>query len=169
MDQKEFQHLAKEIGIDAKELLLYIDINKDGIITKEEVINYFKGILKDLEFTEIFEKYATIKNNETNIYTINQEELKLFFLEEQKEQITDLELYQLIILYNSKINRKTKRKMCKKFKNIFFYNKNQINKDKISSSIIKLNNKLKLNESNDQITLELNAKEFSDMLNSFIL
>ena len=166
LDQKEFQHLAKEIGIDAKELLLYIDINKDGIITKEEVINYFKTILKDLEFTEIFEKYATIKNNETNIYTINQEELKLFFLEEQKEQITDLELYQLIILYNSKINRKTKRKMCKKFKNIFFYNKNQINKDKISSSIIKLNNKLKLNESNDQITLELNAKEFSDMLNS---
>ena len=166
LDQKEFQHLAKEIGIDAKELLLYIDINKDGIITKEEVINYFKGILKDLEFTEIFEKYATRKNNETNIYTINQEELKLFFLEEQKEQITDLELYQLIILYNSKINRKTKRKMCKKFKNIFFYNKNQINKDKISSSIIKLNNKLKLNESNDQITLELNAKEFSDMLNS---
>ena len=166
LDQKEFQHLAKEIGIEAKELLLYIDINKDGIITKEEVINYFKGILKDLEFTEIFEKYATIKNNETNIYTINQEELKLFFLEEQKEQITDLELYQLIILYNSKINRKTKRKMCKKFKNIFFYNKNQINKDKISSSIIKLNNKLKLNESNDQITLELNAKEFSDMLNS---
>ena len=166
LDQKEFQHLAKEIGIDAKELLLYIDINKDGIITKEEVINYFKGILKDLEFTEIFEKYATIKNNETNIYTMNQEELKLFFLEEQKEQITDLELYQLIILYNSKINRKTKRKMCKKFKNIFFYNKNQINKDKISSSIIKLNNKLKLNESNDQITLELNAKEFSDMLNS---
>ena len=166
LDQKEFQHLAKEIGIDAKKLLLYIDINKDGIITKEEVINYFKGILKDLEFTEIFEKYATIKNNETNIYTINQEELKLFFLEEQKEQITDLELYQLIILYNSKINRKTKRKMCKKFKNIFFYNKNQINKDKISSSIIKLNNKLKLNESNDQITLELNAKEFSDMLNS---
>ena len=166
LDQKEFQHLAKEIGIEAKELLLYIDINKDGIITKEEVINYFKGILKDLEFTEIFEKYATIKNNETNIYTMNQEELKLFFLEEQKEQITDLELYQLIILYNSKINRKTKRKMCKKFKNIFFYNKNQINKDKISSSIIKLNNKLKLNESNDQITLELNAKEFSDMLNS---
>ena len=166
LDQKEFQHLAKEIGIDAKELLLYIDINKDGIITKEEVINYFKGILKDLEFTEIFEKYATIKNNQTNIYTMNQEELKLFFLEEQKEQITDLELYQLIILYNSKINRKTKRKMCKKFKNIFFYNKNQINKDKISSSIIKLNNKLKLNESNDQITLELNAKEFSDMLNS---
>ncbi len=166
LDQKEFQHLAKEIGIDAKELLLYIDINKDGIITKEKVINYFKGILKDLEFTEIFEKYATIKNNQTNIYTMNQEELKLFFLEEQKEQITDLELYQLIILYNSKINRKTKRKMCKKFKNIFFYNKNQINKDKISSSIIKLNNKLKLNESNDQITLELNAKEFSDMLNS---
>ena len=166
LDQKEFQHLAKEIGIDAKELLLYIDINKDGIITKEEVINYFKGILKDLEFTEIFEKYATIKNNQTNIYTMNQEELKLFFLEEQKEQITDLELYQLIILYNSKINRKIKRKMCKKFKNIFFYNKNQINKDKISSSIIKLNNKLKLNESNDQITLELNAKEFSDMLNS---
>ena len=166
LDQKEFQHLSNEIGIDAKELLLYIDINKDGIITKEEVINYFKGVLKDLEFTDIFEKYATIKKNKTNIYTMNPEELKLFFIEEQKEQITDLEVYQLIILYNSKLNQEIKRKMCRKFKNIFFYNKNKDNKEKISLSIIKLNNKLKLNESNDQITLELNSKEFSDMLSS---
>ena len=41
LEEKEFQNLAKEIGVDAKELLLYMDKNKDGIITKEEVINYF--------------------------------------------------------------------------------------------------------------------------------
>ena len=110
LDQKEFQNLAKEIGIEAKELLLYIDINKDGIITKEEVINYFKNVLKDLEFKDIFEKYATIKNNETNISTINLDELKQFFQKEQKESLSDLELYQLIILFNSKINKETKRK-----------------------------------------------------------
>ena len=169
LDQKEFQNLAKEIGMNAKELLLYIDINKDGVITKEEVINYFKGVLKDLEFTEIFEKYATIKNNETKIYTMNPEELKLFSLEEENEQITDLEAYQLMILYNSKIDKDIKRKICRKFQNIFFYNKNKINKEKIFLSIQKLNQKLKLTESNNQIKLELNAKEFSDMLSSSYL
>ena len=34
LEEKEFQNLAKEIGVDAKELLLYMDKNKDGIITK---------------------------------------------------------------------------------------------------------------------------------------
>ena len=170
LDQKEFQNLAKEIGIEAKELLLYIDINKDGIITKEEVINYFKNVLKDLEFKDIFEKYATIKNNETNISTINLDELKQFFQKEQKESLSDLELYQLIILFNSKINKETKRKMCKKFQNIFFYNKNETTKEKINLSLAKLNHKLGLSPNPDfQIKLELNVKEFTDMLNSSML
>jgi len=97
LDQVEFQNLAKDIGIEANELLLYIDKNKDGIITKEEVINYFKDLLKGLEFKDIFEKYATIKNNDE--YTMNPEELKLFFHKEEKEFINDLEAYQLIILF----------------------------------------------------------------------
>ena len=122
LEEKEFQNLAKEIGVDAKELLLYMDKNKDGIITKEEVINYFKDILKDLELKEVFEKYGTIKNKNDDIYTMNPDELKLFFHKEQKELINDLEAHQLIILFKSTIDKDIKRKICKKFQNMFFYN-----------------------------------------------
>ena len=170
LDKKEFQNLAKEIGMDAKELLLYIDKNKDGIITKEEVITYFTSILKGLEFKELFEKYASIKNINDGVYTMNPAELKLFFHEEQKEFINDLESHQLIILFKSHLEKDMKRKMCKKFQNIFFYNKYQINKDEIEKSMEKLNNQLETNkELNEEITLELNLKEFSNMLNSFLL
>ena len=162
LDQVEFQNLAKDIGIEANELLLYIDKNKDGIITKEEVINYFKDLLKGLEFKDIFEKYATIKNNDE--YTMNPEELKLFFHKEEKEFINDLEAYQLIILFKSNIDKEIKRKICKKFKNNFFYNKYQINKKEIINSLQKLNQKLNIN-----INLELDLKEFSIMINSHLL
>ena len=162
LDQVEFQNLAKDIGIEANELLLYIDKNKDGIITKEEVINYFKDLLKGLEFKDIFEKYATIKNS--NEYTMNPEELKLFFHKEEKEFINDLEAYQLIILFKSNIDKEIKRKICKKFKNNFFYNKYQINKNEIINSLQKLNKKLNIN-----INLELDLKEFSIMINSHLL
>ena len=120
LDKKEFQNLAKEIGMDAKELLLYIDKNKDGIITKEEVITYFTSILKGLEFKELFEKYASIKNINDGVYTMNPAELKLFFHEEQKEFINDLESHQLIILFKSTIDIDTKRKICKKFINLIW-------------------------------------------------
>ena len=170
LDEKEFQHLAKEIDIDAKELLLYIDKNKDGIITKEEVINYFTSILKGIEFKGIFEKYASIKNIDEGIYTMNVEELKSFFHKEQKEFINDLESYQLIILFKSTIDNDTKRKICKKFQNIFFYNNYIINKDDILKLLKKINQKLLNNNIiSEDIILELNLKEFSNLLNSFLL
>ena len=169
LDQKEFQSLAREIGMDAKELLIYIDKNKDGIITKEEVITYFRSILNGLEFKEIFEKYASIKNKDDGIYTMNPDELKLFFHDIQKEFINDLEARQLIILFKLYIDKDTKRKMCKKFQNIFFYNKNKINEEEISNSMKKLNQKLKLNKIEEEIILELNLKEFANMLNSDLL
>ena len=173
LDEDEFQSLAKEIGIEAKELILYIDKNRDGIITKEEVLNYFKDILKGLEFKKIFEKYATIKDSNNNVYTMDLEELKYFFQEEQKEFISDLELYQLIILFKSNIDKNNKRKICKKFKNIFFYNNYRINKDKLLLVMQKLNQKIKSNKNNGseekEIKLELNLKEFSNMLHSYLL
>ena len=169
LEEKEFQNLAKEIGVDPKELLLFVDKNKDGIVTKEEVINYFKVILKDLELKELFEKYATIKNKNDNIYTMNSEELKLFFHKEQKEFINDLEAHQLIILFKS-IDKDTKRKMCKKFQNIFFYNKFKMDNNKVNYLMQELNKKLKINNQiKEDIILELNLKEFSNMLNSSYL
>ena len=170
LEEKEFQNLAKEIGVDAKELLLYMDKNKDGIITKEEVINYFKDILKDLELKEVFEKYGTIKNKNDDIYTMNPDELKLFFHKEQKELINDLEAHQLIILFKSTIDKDIKRKICKKFQNIFFYNNYKMDNNKIIYYMENLNKKLKINKQIiEDISLELNLKEFSNMLNSFLL
>ena len=170
LEEKEFQNLAKEIGVDAKELLLYMDKNKDGIITKEEVINYFKDILKDLELKEVFEKYGTIKNKNDDIYTMNPDELKLFFHKEQKELINDLEAHQLIILFKSTIDKDIKRKICKKFQNMFFYNNYKMDNNKIIYYMENLNKKLKINKQIiEDISLELNLKEFSNMLNSFLL
>jgi hypothetical protein len=95
---------------------------------------------------------------------MNPEELKLFFHKEEKEFINDLEAYQLIILFKSNIDKEIKRKICKKFKNNFFYNKYQINKNEIINSLQKLNQKLNIN-----INLELDLKEFSIMINSHLL
>ena len=172
LDEEEFQNLAKEIGFEAKELLLYIDKNKDGIITKEEVLNYFRDILKRLEFKNIFEKYAKTKDSNDKEYTMDMEALKLFFQEEQKEFISDLELYQLIILFKSNIDKNIKRKICKKFQNIYFYNNYQINKDKLFLVMQKLNQKFKINKNikeEKEIKFELNSKEFSNMLFSYLL
>ena len=170
LEEKEFQNLAKEIGVDPKELLLFVDKNKDGIVTKEEVINYFKVILKDLELKEFFEKYDIIKNKNDNIYTMTSEELKLFFHKEQKEFINDLEAHQLIILFKSTIDKDTKRKIFKKFQNIFFYNNFKMDYNKINYLMQELNKKLKINNQiKEDIILELNLKEFSNMLNSSYL
>ena len=181
LDEKEFKNLANEIGIDSKELL---DQDKDGLITKNEVMNYFKSIISGSEFNEIFKKYASIKNKDddnVNEYTMNPDELKKFFNEEQKEPIHDLEAYLLIINFLSQLNNETKRKMSKKIQNIFFYNKYKVNHDKIKKALMKLNQKINNNEknilndnnifenNNKEIKLELTLKEFSNMMNSFLL
>ena len=109
---------------------------------------------------------------------MNPLELKNFFNEIQKEPISDLESYQLVIYFKSLLTNDAKRKMCKKFENIFFYNKYQIDKDKINKAIEKLNKKIKNKENNVinknnlyennnidniEIKLELNLKEFSNI------
>ena len=176
LDEKEFKNFATEIGMDAKELLLYIDEEKDGIITKEEIMKYFHSITSGSEFDNIFKKYATIKtnNNKSQEYSINPEELKKFFKDIQKEPISDLEAYLLVIKFKSFLNKETKRKISKKIQNIFFYNKYQININKINEIIDKINNtEIRntniLEENKIDLKLELNIKEFSNMLNSNFL
>ena len=184
LDETEFKKLAQEIGIEPKELLLYIDLNKDGIITKQEIMNYFKSIISGSEFENIFTKYSSIKDIEGSKENVmSPMELKKFFHDIEKEPISDLEAYQLVINFKSSLSNKTKRKMCKKFQNIFFYNKYKVNNDKINKAMHKLNKKIKNKEKNilnknyifendnndNEIKLELNLKEFSNMLNSFLL
>jgi uncharacterized protein YegL len=120
---------------------------------------------------------------------MNPQELKLFFNEMQKEPINDLEAYQLVINFKSYISNETKRKMLKKFQNIYLYNNYQMNEAHVNIAMEKLNkeinkekNKLLTNKNifnkkktifvtdkNIEIKLELNLKEFSNMLNSFLL
>ena len=184
LDEKEFKKLADEIDIDSEELLLYMDLNRDGIITKDEIIHYFSTIISGIEFINIFKKYSSIKDNNTTWeYTMNPLELKNFFHEIQNEPISDLEAYQLVINFNGLLSTYAKRKMSKKFENIFFYNKYEINDGQINKAIEKLNNKIKNKEknilnkkyykdnnyNNKEIKLELSLKEFSNMLNSFLL
>ena len=198
LDEIEFNNFADEIGIDPKEFLLYIDQNRDGYVSKEEVINYYKLFISGTEFLDIFKKYASIKNKHSNSvynndyngeYTMNPQELKNFFNEVQKEPINDLEAYQLVINFKSYISSETKRKMLKKFQNIYLYNNYQMNEAHVNIAMEKLNkeinkekNKLLTNKNifnkkktifvtdkNIEIKLELNLKEFSTMLNSFLL
>ena len=197
LDEIEFNNFADEIGIEPKEFLLYIDQNKDGFISKEEVINYYKLFISGNEFLDIFKKYASIKNNHSSAsynndnceYTMNPQELQIFFNEVQKEPINDLEAYQLVINFKSYISNNLKRKMLKKFQNIYLYNNYQMNEAHIKLAMEKLNqeinkekdilltnknifNKKKtifITNKNIEIKLELNLKEFSTMLNSFLL
>jgi len=198
LDEIEFNNLADEIGIDPKEFLLYIDLNRDGSVSKEEVINYYKLFISGNEFSDIFKKYSSIKNKHSSISnnnnnngepTMNPQELKTFFNEVQKEPINDLEAYQLVINFKSYISNETKRKMLKKFQNIYLYNNYKMNEAHINIAMEKLNkeinkekNKLLTNKNifnkkktflvtdkNIEIKLELNLKEFSTMLNSFLL
>jgi len=197
LNEIEFNNLADEIGVDPKEFLLYIDQNKDGFVSKEEVINYYKLFISGNEFQGIFKKYASVKNKYSSIYnnndkeeyTMNPQELKIFFNEVQKEPINDLEAYQLVINFKSYINNETKRKMLKKFQNIYLYNNYQMNEAHVNIAMEKLNkeinkekNKLLTNKNifnknktifvtdkSIEIRLELNLKEFSTMLNSFLL
>ena len=97
---------------------------------------------------------------------MNPIELKKFFNEVQKEPINDLEAYQLLINFKSNLSNETKRKMSKKFQNIYFYNKYQINKEEINKAMEKLN---KTNNNGDEVKMELTLKEFSNMLHSFLL
>ena len=187
LDEKEFKKLAEEIDIDSEELMLYMDLNRDGLITKDEIFHYFRSLISGIEFLNIFKKYSSIKDKNNNTsweYTMDPLELKNFFHEIQNEPISDLEAYQLVITFNGVLSTYTKRKMCKKFENIFFYNKYEIDNRKINKAMEKLNNKLKNKEKNilnkkyykydkneeiEHIELELNLKEFSNMLNSFLL
>ena len=80
-----------------------------------------------------------------------------------------VEAYQLLINFKSSLSLEIKRKMSKKIENIFFYNKYQINQEEINKAMEKLNNTILENNNINEIKLELNLKEFSNMLHSFLL
>ena len=160
-DCEEFKNLANEIGVKPNLLLLDVDLNHDGIITKDEIIHFLKSKTSGEQFSVLFKKYCININNKE---VITPTQLKKFFYEIQNEKICDLESYQLVINFVNNIDDDVKRKINKKFQNSYKKNNYKINEEEIILILDKINLRNNLN-----IKLQLTLREFTHMLNSLLL
>ena len=160
-DCEEFKNFANEIGVKPNLLLLDVDLNHDGIITKDEIIHFLKSKTSGEQFSVLFKKYCININNKE---VITPTQLKKFFYEIQNEKICDLESYQLVINFVNNIDNDIKRKINKKFQNSYKKNNYKINEEEIILILDKINLRNNLN-----IKLQLTLREFTHMLNSLLL
>ena len=163
-DYKEFQALAKSLGFEPKLLLIDIDANSDGIITHEEVLNYLKSKIDGSEISKVFNKYASKKINPEEKFMVPNDVYN-FFRVEQKELISELESLQLVINFISGIDPQIKRKINKKIQNSFV----KYNFSLRQTEIKKIYEKVEKKYNTKKIEVQLNIREFNDMLNSFPL
>ena len=163
-DYKEFQALAKSLGFEPKLLLIDIDANSDGIITHEEVLNYLKSKIDGSEISKVFNKYASKKINVEEKFMVPNDVYN-FFRVEQKELISELESLQLVINFISGIDPQIKRKINKKIQNSFV----KYNFSLRQTEIKKIYEKVEKKYNTKKIEVQLNIREFNDMLNSFPL
>ena len=163
LDYEEFKAFANEIGIQPSILMMDIDLNHDGVVTSDEVIEYLKDKTSGEQFAVLFGKYASKKKGQEK-ETMSPMELKKFFHEIQQENISDLEAYQLIVSFISEPNNKIKRKINKKIQNNYKKNNYKINEKEISNILQKVNTKYRINAK-----LEIQLREFNHMLNSLLL
>ena len=163
-DYKEFQALAKSLGFEPKLLLIDIDANSDGIITHEEVLNYLKSKIDGSEISKVFNKYASKKINPEEKFMVPNDVYN-FFRVEQKELISELESLQLVINFISGIDPQIKRKINKKIQNSFM----KYNFSLRQTEIKKIYEKVEKKYNTKKIEVQLNIREFNDMLNSFPL
>ena len=163
LDYEEFKAFAKEIGVKPTVLMMDVDLNHDGVVTSDEVMNFLKEKTSGEQFAVLFGKYGSKKNGKEEV-TMSPMELKKFFHEIQQENISDLEAYQIVVNYLSEPNTKIKRKLNKKIQNNYRKNNYKINDNDISAIIQKINTKNGIN-----VNLEINLREFNNMLNSLLL
>ena len=161
-DYEEFQYFSKILDMSPKLLMIDIDINHDGVVSQEEIINYLKAKTSGYQLSQIFNQYSTRKKDNT-IFTMSPLGLRKFFHEIQEEPISELEAYQLVINYKTGIEYQLKRKINKKIQNSYISNNYQINEKQIINIIEKVKNKYKI-ETN--ILLELTLRDFYAMMNS---
>ena len=160
-DYDEYQNFSKSLGVDPKLLMIDIDVNHDGVISQEEVINYLKTKTNGHDLLKTFNRYASrLKSDKT--FNMTPSGLQKFFHEVQEEPISDLEAYQLVINNLSDIDRQIKRKINKKIQNSYIAHNCKINEEEILKIIEKVETKYKTKK----ITLELTLREFNNMLNS---
>ena len=160
-DYNEFKNLAKSLGVDHKLLIMDVDANKDGIITQEEVLNYLKSKINGNEVAKIFNEYASKKiNSGEKIMVPN--DVYNFFHVVQREMISQLEAYQLVINFLHGIEPEIKRKINKKIQNSFLRHRQSFRDMEIKSIFEKVEKKY----NTKKIVLEMNLREFNNMLNT---
>ena len=163
-NNSELQLIFNKLGISAKLLKMEFDLNHDGEVSIDELIQYIKSKTSGENLKEVFEKYSS--KNDNNEYKMNQLNLKKFFYEIQEEPLSDLEAYQLLINFKNGIDTSIKRKINKKIENAYTKNDKKICDEKIQEIIEKVRNKYKIET---KIELNLDLKEFNNMLNSPLL
>ena len=160
-DYNEFQNFSRSLGVDPKLLMIDIDVNHDGVISQEEVINYLKNKTNGQDLIKTFNKYATRLKTGT-IFNMTPTGLQKFFHEVQEEPISELEAHQLIINSLSDIDRPIKRKINKKIQNSFIANGCKIDEKEIEQILEKVEKKYKTKK----INLDISLREFNGLLNS---
>ena len=161
-DYEEFQYFSKILEISPKLLMIDVDVNHDGVVSEDEIIQYLKSKTSGYQLTQIFNQYSS-REKDSSIFTMTPENLKKFFHEMQEEPISDLESYQLTINYKIGLDHEIKRKINKKIQNSYISNNYQIKEEEIKKIIEKVKNKYKIEE---EIKPELSLREFYAMLNS---
>lgn len=160
-DYKEFQHFAKSLGVEPKLLILDVDVNHDGVITYDEVLNYLKTKIHSLDIFSIFTQYASKKIDEKNKIMLPND-LQYFFHKIQNELISDLESYQLVINFLDNIEPQVRRKINKKIQNSYIKHHYNL----IPSEIKKILEKVESKYKTGKINIEMNLKQFNNMLNT---
>ena len=162
LNNKEINKFARDLGINKKEIFILIDANKDGKITKEEVIEYFKKNTGGHQYADYYNKYATLTSKE-NKKVLSPNDLINFFKEVEKEELNEYESFELIINFKENLLEEDKKKLLKKISDLPKENDKIINPEKIDEIFDEYNKKEK--ESN-QIQPYMKIREFSYMLNS---
>jgi len=166
-DDEELKYLSNKLGISTKLLKKDLDVNHDGVISQDELIQYLKAKTSGEHLNDIFKKYSTLyENNNNKEYYMTPLNLKNFFNEVEEEPISDLEAYQILIYFKRGLDVNIKRKINKKIYNHYIKNKKEINDEKIKEII---ENVRKKNNIEKEIELNLNLREFYYMLNSALI
>ena len=169
MEEEELILFARDMGMSVDELIEILDVKHDKIIERKELKEFIKQKLSGEEFTNIFNKYATLIDNKTKEHYMTPKNLSDFFNEVQKEQISILEAYQMIIKFSSVPDNSYKKQIMDEIEKSYIKNNYSINEQEISSIISKINNEIKNSEKDYSYTLYLNLSEFTVMFHSILL
>ncbi len=162
LNDAEVNKFAKDLGISKKEIFILLDTNKDGKITKEEVIEYFKKNTGGHQYAEYYNQYATLISKE-NKKVFSPNDLINFFKEVEKEDLNLLESIEFILNFKENINEDDKKKLYDDIFKIYEKNEGKIELVEIEQ---KFNEYNKEKDESEQIPLYMKLREFSYMLNS---